>query len=137
MSFESMTGDSAGGVSPVTTPNIVYDDILIRDSSSTEDVLNIRLPKRGISLPQIVLASSLIALTTPLIALPNLRLSGPTCLQISDQTDYVGIEKSRNITLRQAREIALRAHYQFEEGLRRDRIQEARLVELAVNENEA
>jgi hypothetical protein len=102
-----------------------------------EDVLNIRLPKRVISLPQIVLASSLIALTTPLIALPNLRLSGPTCLQISDQTDYVGIEKSRNITLRQAREIALRAHYQFEEGLRRDRIQEARLMELAVNENEA
>ena len=133
-----MTGDPAGGVSPVTTPKIVYDETLSGGSSSREDIANNRASKRGILLPQILIASSLLAFTTPLIDLPNLPLSGLTRLPPFDQMDYVGLEKSRRITLREARNIALQAHYQFEEGLRRDRIQEARLMEeLAVNENEA
>ena len=95
-----------------------------------------RAPKRGISLPQIVFASSLMAFTTPNISLPNLQISGSTRLPAFDQTEYSGTEKGRRITLREARHIAMQAHYQFEEGLRRDRIQEARMMDLA-NENEA
>jgi hypothetical protein len=133
MSFELITGQLVTGVSPNTTPVIVYDDdTLCRDSSSTEDI---RPPKRGISLSQIVFASSLMAFTTPNISLPNLQLSGPTRLTF-DQTGYSGTEESRRITLREARCIAMQAHYQFEEGLRRDRIQEARIMDLA-NENNA
>ena len=138
MKFEPMTGDPVGGVSPVTTPNIVYAENSSLDCSSAGDISNIRAPKRGSLLPQIVIASSLLAFTTPLVSLVNLPLAGPTSLPTFDQTAYVGIEKSgRRITLREARNIALEAHYQFEEGLRIDRIREARLMELAVNENEA
>lgn len=134
MNFESITGDS---VSPVTTRKIIYDEILTRGSTSLEDSASFRLPKRGTALAELFLASSILALTTTQIALPNLWLSGPTCLQISDQTSEVGAERSRNITLREACEIALLAHDRFEEGLRRDRIQEARLAETAGIENDA
>ena len=129
-----MTVGPAGSVSPVTTPIIAYDETLSHDSTSTEDISHIRVPKRGMW-PQIIVASSIMALTTPLISFLDLPLSGPTYLR--DQTESVAIEKSRRITLREARRMALQAHYQFEDGLRRDRIQEARLMEVAMNENEA
>jgi hypothetical protein len=150
MNSEPVTSDLAAGVSPVTTPVIVYDDAAIAaDLAKTFDALTLSAKdtvgikgttaksKRGTLLPQIVFASSLMAFTTPSISLPDLQLSGPTHLPTYDQTEYIGIGKSRRITLREAREMALEAHQEFERGLRRDRIQEARLFELAANENEA
>ena len=134
MSFKLMTEGSEDIVSPVTTPIIAYDETSSGTSSSKDDISYTRAPKRGNSLPQIFFASTLIAFTTPIISLPDLPLSRPTYQRIFDQT--VAIERSRRITLREARTIALQAHYLFEEGLRNDRIQEARLMELAFNENE-
>lgn len=130
-----MTVGAADSVSPVTTPIIVYDENLSHDSASREDSSHTRVSKRGILWPQIIIASSIMALTTPLVSFPDLPLSGLTNLR--DQTESWAIEKGRRITLREARRIALQAHYQFEDGLRRDRIQEARLMQLSMNEDEA
>ena len=128
-------GGSGEEVSLVTTPKIVYDDPLLVCPSTFEDNVRNSVAKRLCGLSEIVLASSL-ALTTPGLSLPELRLSDITHLSTSIQMDS-RVDRRRRITLREARHIALRGHYQFEAGLREDRIREARLMEIPTHENEA
>ena len=135
MKAETITRNS-NGVSDVTTEAIVYDDPLLHTPSTAEEISPARLAKRLCSLSELFLASSLVALTTPTLSLPDIRLYESAPFSTSMQIES-GLEKRRGITLREARQIALRAHYQFEEGLRNDRIQEVRLMEIAAYENDA
>jgi hypothetical protein len=123
-------------VSGITTTAIVYDEALLHSPSTAEEASPGRFAKTRIcGLPELLLASSLMV-TTPALSLPDLRQWEIAHLSTSNQTES-GIQKGRRITIREARQIALRAHYQFEAGLRSDRIQEARLMEIAAHENDA
>jgi hypothetical protein len=139
MRLERTNEAAVNGFSPVTTPVIVYEESLLHypgPDTIQENLPNRFLKRIGI-LSELVLVSSLMALTTPVVCMPTLRrLSSATCLSILEQTEYVSM-RTRRITLREARQIALRAFHEFEEGLRRDHIQESRLMQLAVSENES
>lgn len=135
MIIESNAANLSTGLSPVTTMRIVYDEDLPSGSSSLQENPQNRLAKWLGVLPQIVLASSLV-LTTPSLSLPNLPISAPTRLPNFDHLEYRGIERNRHISLHEARKMALQAHREFEEGLQKDRMLEARLISLTQDENE-
>lgn len=129
---EAIVGENA--LSDVTTAHIVYDDIVSLHPRTTDDAFP-RLKR--CSLHEFFLASSLMVLTAPALSVFDLRMSEMTHLSIAKEPE-TGIAPKRSITLREAREIALRAHHRFEEGLREDRIHEARLMDIgAANEQDA
>jgi hypothetical protein len=128
MAFDSNTAPG------VTTTCIVYDDDFVSTANSSllENPLNRHSKRLGV-LPQLVFASSLMW-TTPLLYIPNLSISAVTRLPSSDQLEATEIQRNRRITLGQARKMALQAHRKFEEGLQRDRMIEARLINLTPDE---
>ena len=110
-----------------TSSVIIFDEMLCDHPRTTEEAAP-RF-KRGYNFPELVLASSLMILTAPALSFLDPYLSEITYSSIAKEPE-LGIAKNRRITLREARQIALRAHYSFENGLREDRIQEARLMDI-------
>jgi hypoxanthine phosphoribosyltransferase len=108
-----------------TTSSVIIFDDVVQSSATVEEA--VPLFKRAYNFSEVVLASSLMILTAPALSFPDPRLSEVTYSSIAKEPE-LGITKKRQITLQEARQIALRAHYSFENGLREDRIQEARLM---------
>ena len=121
----TVEGDPFAG--NTTSSVVIFDEMLCDHPRSTEEAAP--LFKRAYNFSELVLASSLMILTAPALSFPDPRLSEVTYSSIAKEPE-LGIAKKRRITLQEARQIALRAHYSFENGLREDRIQEARLLDI-------
>jgi hypothetical protein len=137
MKIESVPPVDSQSVCALTTTIIAYDDGVPSANSALLEEPQTRSSKRSGVLPQLMLASSLtLILTTQSLTLADILVSNPTRLPSLDQLEYRSFEKSPQITLRDARKMALQVHHDFEESLRNDRILEDRLINLAQENNE-
>jgi len=107
------------GLPSMTNSVITFDNLLILEATKTASVRSSQLRRNGV-IP-LVLASTLHL--TPPVSMPDAKTISTSRIAFADR-----VPLRTRLTLREAREMALRTSTRIEEGLQRDREQEARLT---------